>query len=217
MKKELKNRLSEIMENENHNAKSFADEIGSTEGTISDCANGKKQLRIDLALKIYEKFKYSLDYIYNIECNSMMIDFRDLLKFKDNMIRFYIPKKYVKYIIESEKYRDLSELRKSLENYNEVQCRISVKKEDMFQCIRSGDVDIPYCDNDFDTEKHELITREEVELCNYNIAARLDENSKPYQASKKLFDLITNNLGVLNSTDIDKIIQYSESIIEKRK
>ncbi len=91
------------------------------------------------------------------------------------------------------------------------------KKRGYVSMYQSGDVDIPYCDNDFDTEKHELITREEVELCNYNIAARLDENSKPYQASKKLFDLITNNLGVLNSTDIDKIIQYSESIIEKRK
>lgn len=109
------------------------------------------------------------------------------------------------------------ELRKALENYNEVQCRISVKKEDLFQCIRNGDVDISYCDNDFDPEKHEIRTREEVELCNDNIAVFLDENSKPHQARDKLFDLITNNLGVLSANDIDQIIQFSNSIIEKRK
>lgn len=140
-----------------------------------------------------------------------------VLEFKDNMIHFYIPKKYVKYIIESEKYRDLSELRKALENYNEAQCIISVKKEDLFQCIRNGDADIPYCDNDFDTEKPELKTREEIELCNCNNEVILDVNSKPRQAMGELFDLITNNSGVLSATDIEKIIQFSNSIIEKRK
>lgn len=79
MKKELKNRLSEIMENENHNAQSFADEIDSREETISQYEDGDKLLPVNMALKIHEKFKYSLDYIYNIESNSMMIDFRDLL------------------------------------------------------------------------------------------------------------------------------------------
>ena len=44
MKKEFKNRLSEIIKTENHNNKSFADEIDSSENAISQYVNGHKQL-----------------------------------------------------------------------------------------------------------------------------------------------------------------------------
>ena len=126
----FKNRLSEIIKDNHYNYSSFADEVGSSANSISQYANGHKQLPLNIALKICELCECSLDYLYNIERNDMMIDFRELLKCKDNKIHIYIPRKYVEYIIESEKYRDLSELRKILENHNNnIICKISIKKE----------------------------------------------------------------------------------------
>lgn len=216
MEEKNKNRLNEILEEIGFTKKAFADEIGSTQDMISQCVNGHKQVPIKLAMKICEKFNYSLDYIYNMECKSM-IDFRELLKFEDNKIHIYIPRKYVEYIIESKKYRDLSEVGKILDNNNDIECKISIKKEDLSQCIRNGNYDIPYCDNYFEPEKHELRTREEKELQNYNLEVLLDEGNKINQAMNKLFDLITNNISLLNSGDINKIYQFSNDIIEKRK
>jgi DNA-binding XRE family transcriptional regulator len=80
-KMEYINNLSKIIKDNHHNTKSFADEVDSSRDAISQYANGHSQLPLKLALKICEKFNYSLDYIYNIECNGMMIDFRELLKF----------------------------------------------------------------------------------------------------------------------------------------
>ena len=215
MEEKNKNRLKEILKEIGFTEKAFADEIGSTEDMISQCANGHKQLPIKLAMKIHEKFNYSLDYIYSIECNGM-IDFRELLKFEDNKIHIYIPRKYVEYIIESKKYRDLSEVGKILDN-NDIECKISIKKEDLFQCIRNGDYDIPYCDNYFGPVKHEPITREEKELQNYNLEVLLDEGNTTNQVMNKLFNLITDNIALLNLGDINKIYQFANDIIEKRK
>lgn len=127
MEEKNKNRLKEILEEIGFTKKAFADEIGSTQDMISQCVNGHKQVPIKLAMKICEKFNYSLDYIYNMECKSM-IDFRELLKFEDNKIHIYIPRKYAEYIIESKKYRDLSEVGKILDNNNDIECKISIKK-----------------------------------------------------------------------------------------
>jgi len=56
-------RLTELMEEKQKNAKTIAREIGVSESTLSDWKNGKSLMKLSSAIKVVNYFNCSLEFL----------------------------------------------------------------------------------------------------------------------------------------------------------
>ena len=91
-----------ILENKNYlNEKQLADFLCVDDSTIRKYKNYENNLPIDLAVKLADKYEYSLDWIYHREktnSKNFMIDIRELITCDENNIYIALSSKHMEYI-----------------------------------------------------------------------------------------------------------------------
>lgn len=178
MEKIYKNRLKEILDEIGFTETAFADEYNLDPSNISKIVTGDKQLPLELAMKICEKYEFSLDWMYckeSLNSKNFLIDIRELFYCEQDKIYIKIPKKQLYYIFElneiknSDKHKinkkvNLSDLNEDFLNdddQNEIIAIFEIPKDDFFEI--------------FSNEYNEKINNQIIHINNENDKKRKSE------------------------------------------
>lgn len=185
MEEKNKNRFKEILEKIGFSETAFADEFDLTPSRISQLVKGQTQLPLELAMKLCDKYEFSLDWIYckeSLNSKNFLIDIRELFYCKQDKIYIKIPKKQFCYILElneiknSDKHNtnkkvilsDLNEDFLNDDDQNEIMVIFEISKDDFFEIFSNEydekiDNQILHIDNEKDKRRKSEIIKDILE------------------------------------------------------
>lgn len=149
-KNNIYNNLIELGKELGYTQADLAEFLGVDTRMIHNYESGKTLLPIERALKLAEKFNYSLDWLYGNstkefdKCDNFLIDIRNLIYRKNNSIVFSISASYWEYIktvntinasskTTSEKQREILKLKAEYKNTSNLAWEYSIDINEFLQ------------------------------------------------------------------------------------